>query len=174
VQGDAAARDGDPELLRAGHCVPSSTLHPPLFTMHTMHPTFHTLNPSARRILNQIESNSRRVTRPPVTEIRNYFYTLHSTTLNGVINSSSQSTAATEEWHYQKPTTTIRVTRPPVTEIRNYFGEDIAFHVAWTAHLFRTYTLHPSEFKNNYFAEMSRGSEEVSYLRLTDFCITQL
>jgi len=28
--------------------------------------------------------------------------------------------------------------------------------------------------KNNYFAEMCSGSEEGSYLRLIDFCITQL
>jgi len=31
-----------------------------------------------------------------------------------------------------------------------------------------------SQFKNNYFAEMCSGSEEGSYLRLIDFCITQL
>jgi len=31
-----------------------------------------------------------------------------------------------------------------------------------------------SQFKNNYFAEMWSGSEEGSYLRLIDFCITQL
>jgi len=31
-----------------------------------------------------------------------------------------------------------------------------------------------SQFKNNYFAEMWSGSEEGSYLRLTDLCITQL
>ena len=30
------------------------------------------------------------------------------------------------------------------------------------------------EFKNNYFAEMCCGSEAGSYLRLIDFCITQL
>ena len=28
--------------------------------------------------------------------------------------------------------------------------------------------------KNNYFTEMCSGSEEGSYLRLIDFCITQL
>jgi len=28
--------------------------------------------------------------------------------------------------------------------------------------------------KNNYFADMSSGSEEGSYLRLIDLCITQL
>ena len=31
-----------------------------------------------------------------------------------------------------------------------------------------------SQFKNNYFTKMSSGSEEGSYLRLIDFCITQL
>ena len=31
-----------------------------------------------------------------------------------------------------------------------------------------------SQFKNNYFAEMCSGSEEGSYLRPIDFCITQL
>jgi hypothetical protein len=30
------------------------------------------------------------------------------------------------------------------------------------------------QFKNNYFAEMCSGSEEGSYLRLVDFCITEL
>jgi len=30
------------------------------------------------------------------------------------------------------------------------------------------------QFKNDYFAEMGSGSEEGSYLRLIDFCITQL
>ena len=29
-------------------------------------------------------------------------------------------------------------------------------------------------FKNNYFAEMRSGSEEGSYLRLVELCITQL
>jgi len=32
----------------------------------------------------------------------------------------------------------------------------------------------PSQFKNNYFAEIRSGSEEGSCLRLIDFCITQL
>ena len=31
-----------------------------------------------------------------------------------------------------------------------------------------------SQFENNYFTEMCSGSEEGSYLRLIDFCITQL
>ena len=31
-----------------------------------------------------------------------------------------------------------------------------------------------SQFKNNYFAEMCSSSEEGSYSRLIDFCITQL
>jgi len=31
-----------------------------------------------------------------------------------------------------------------------------------------------SQFKNNYFTEMCSGSEEGSYLRLIDVCITQL
>jgi len=31
-----------------------------------------------------------------------------------------------------------------------------------------------SQFKNNYFTEMCSGSEAGSYLRLIDFCITQL
>jgi len=31
-----------------------------------------------------------------------------------------------------------------------------------------------SQFQNNYFTEMCRGSEAGSYLRLIDFCITQL
>ena len=31
-----------------------------------------------------------------------------------------------------------------------------------------------SQFKNNYFAEMCGGSEEGSYLRRIDFCITQV
>ena len=31
-----------------------------------------------------------------------------------------------------------------------------------------------NQFKNNYFTEMCSGSEEVSYLRRIDFCITQL
>ena len=31
-----------------------------------------------------------------------------------------------------------------------------------------------SQFKNNYYTEMCSGSEEGSYLRLIDFCITQL
>jgi len=30
-----------------------------------------------------------------------------------------------------------------------------------------------SQFKNNYFVEMRSGSEEGSYLRLIDLCITQ-
>ena len=30
------------------------------------------------------------------------------------------------------------------------------------------------QFKNNYFTEMCSGSEAGSYLRLIDFCITQL
>ena len=30
------------------------------------------------------------------------------------------------------------------------------------------------QFKNNHFAEMCSGSEEGSYLRLIDSCITQL
>jgi hypothetical protein len=30
------------------------------------------------------------------------------------------------------------------------------------------------EFKNNYFAEMCSGSEAGSYLRIIDFCNTQL
>ena len=33
---------------------------------------------------------------------------------------------------------------------------------------------HSSQFKNNYFTEMCSGSEAGSYLRLIDFCITQL
>ena len=32
----------------------------------------------------------------------------------------------------------------------------------------------PSQCKNNYFTEMCSGSEEGSYLRLIDVCITQL
>jgi len=35
-------------------------------------------------------------------------------------------------------------------------------------------TRYSSQFKNNYFTEMCSGSEEGSYLRLIDFCITQL
>jgi len=31
-----------------------------------------------------------------------------------------------------------------------------------------------SQVKNNYFTEMSSGSEAGSYLRLIDFCVTQL
>ena len=31
-----------------------------------------------------------------------------------------------------------------------------------------------AQFKNNYFTEMCSGYEEGSYLRLKDFCITQL
>ena len=31
-----------------------------------------------------------------------------------------------------------------------------------------------SQFKNNYFTEICSGSETGSYLRLIDFCITQL
>jgi len=31
-----------------------------------------------------------------------------------------------------------------------------------------------SQFENNYFTEMCSGSEEGSYLRLIDWCITQL
>ena len=31
-----------------------------------------------------------------------------------------------------------------------------------------------AQFKHNYFAEMCSGSEEGSYLRLIDLCITQL
>ena len=34
--------------------------------------------------------------------------------------------------------------------------------------------LHHAQFKNKYFTEMCSGSEAGSYLRLVDFCITQL
>ena len=33
---------------------------------------------------------------------------------------------------------------------------------------------HRKRFKNSYFAELCSGSAEGSYLRLIDFCITQL
>jgi len=33
---------------------------------------------------------------------------------------------------------------------------------------------HSYQFKNNYFTEMCSGSEDGSYLRLIDFCMTQL
>jgi len=35
-------------------------------------------------------------------------------------------------------------------------------------------TVQESEYKNSCFTEMYSGSEEVSYLRRIDFCITQL
>ena len=38
----------------------------------------------------------------------------------------------------------------------------------------RTKVKASSQFKNNYFAEMGSGSEEGSYLRLIDLCITSL
>ena len=37
-----------------------------------------------------------------------------------------------------------------------------------------SFPVHSSQFKNNCFTEMCSGSEEGSYLRLIDFCVTQL
>ena len=38
----------------------------------------------------------------------------------------------------------------------------------------REVPLYSSQLKNNYFTEMCSGSEEDSYLRLKDVCMTQL
>ena len=60
----------------------------------------------------------------------------------------------------------VLATIQPLSQIAPGFEDHVAGGAAVYAYTPR--------FKNNYFAEMCSGSEEGSYLRLIDVCITRI
>ena len=61
-----------------------------------------------------------------------------------------------------------------VTSATSPYLLEVSPESGWFEVMFHDGSRYSSQFKNNHFAEMCCGTEAGSYLRLIDFCITQL
>jgi len=71
----------------------------------------------------------------------------------------------------------LRVIKKKTRRIWHYFDPEWGTTLQWDDHSENSETesctdRYSSQFENNYFTEMCSGSDQGSYLRLTDFCIT--